>query len=86
VAEVIEKYVKKGDKLYVEGRTRNYSYEDANGNKKFMHEVLCNQLELLAGNNQGGDQQSKTSNQQPTQQQPPQQPDDSLDESGDLPF
>ena len=49
VAKIVESYVKKGDKLLIEGRITNRSYDDKDGNKKYITEVVCNNLELLGG-------------------------------------
>lgn len=44
---VAEKYVKKGNKLYVEGELRNRTYEDGDGVKKFITEIVVHSFELL---------------------------------------
>jgi len=47
LAEIAEKYVKKGSKLYIEGKIRTRSYDDANGNKRYITEVWGDNMELL---------------------------------------
>jgi single-strand DNA-binding protein len=47
LAEIAEKYVKKGSKLFIEGKIRTRSYDDANGNKRYISEVWGDNLELL---------------------------------------
>ena len=47
LAEVAEKYVKKGSKLYIEGKIRTRSYDDANGNKRYISEVWGDVMEML---------------------------------------
>ena len=47
LAEIAEKYVKKGSKIYVEGKIRTRSYDDANGNKRYITEVWGDTMELL---------------------------------------
>jgi len=47
LAEIAEKYVKKGSKLYIEGKIRTRSYDDANGNKRYVTEVWGDTMELL---------------------------------------
>lgn len=47
LAEVIEKFVKKGDKLYVEGELRYRSYEDQNGVKRYITEIYVENMEML---------------------------------------
>ncbi len=47
LAEVAEKYVKKGSKLYIEGKIRTRSYDDASGNKRYVTEIYADNLEML---------------------------------------
>jgi single-strand DNA-binding protein len=47
LAEIAEKYVKKGSKLYIEGKIRTRSYDDASGNKRYVTEVWGDNMELL---------------------------------------
>ena len=46
-ADVVEKYVKKGTQLYVEGRIRTRSWDDQSGNKKYTTEIIADNLQLL---------------------------------------
>src|ERR1700745_4269245 len=55
-AEIVRDYVKKGSKLYVEGKIQTRSWDDKNsGEKKYRTEVLVNELVLLSGKGEGGD-------------------------------
>ncbi len=47
-AELVEQYVKKGDELAVEGRLVSRSYEDKEGVKRYITEVVLNELVFLA--------------------------------------
>jgi single-strand DNA-binding protein len=54
VAEIIRDYVKKGSKLYVEGRIQTRSWDDkASGQKKYRTEVIVNDIVLLSGRGEG---------------------------------
>lgn len=56
VVDVIDRYVKKGDMLYVEGKIRTRSYEDKEGQKKYVTDIVGQNLTLLggkSGENQG---------------------------------
>lgn len=53
LAEVVEKYVKKGTMLYVEGKLRTRSYDDQNGNKRYITEIVADNLKML--DRAGGD-------------------------------
>ncbi|NNC69862.1 MAG: single-stranded DNA-binding protein [Flavobacteriaceae bacterium] len=46
-AEIIEKYVVKGNEIAIEGKLTSRSYEDKNGDKKYITEVVCNELLML---------------------------------------
>ncbi|MFO7658442.1 MAG: single-stranded DNA-binding protein [Bacteroidales bacterium] len=47
LAEIAEKYVKKGTQLYIEGKIRTRSYDDKDGNKKYMTEIVGDIMQLL---------------------------------------
>lgn len=47
LAKVANQYVKKGDKLYIEGELRTRSYEDANGVKRYITEIVATDMEML---------------------------------------
>lgn len=47
LAEVVEKYVHRGDKLYVEGRIRYSTYDDKQGQRRYMTEIWADNIELL---------------------------------------
>lgn len=55
-AEIIRDYVKKGHKLFVEGRitTRNWDDKDHPGRKVYRTEIIVNDLSLLSGREDGG--------------------------------
>jgi single-strand DNA-binding protein len=47
LAEVADKYVKKGSSLYIEGKIRSRSYEDKDGNKKYFTEIIADNMQML---------------------------------------
>ena len=49
LAEVITIYLKKGSKVYLEGRLQNRSWEDKSGQKKYTTEVVASDLIMLGG-------------------------------------
>jgi single-strand DNA-binding protein len=54
-AEIVRDYVKKGNKLYVEGRLQTSSWDDkATGQKKYKTEIIVSDLSLLSGRGEGG--------------------------------
>lgn len=46
-AEIVEKYVRKGDKLFVEGELRTRSYTDKQGLTRYVTEVWVSNMEML---------------------------------------
>ena len=79
LAQTAEKYVHKGDKLYIEGKIRSRSYDDQNGIKRSIVEIFADNMEMLTPRGTAQPQQ------QPMQQQPVQQP-AVENPSDDLPF
>ena len=54
-AEIVRDYVKKGSKLYIEGKlsTRNWEDKEHAGRKNYRTEILVNDLSLLSGREEG---------------------------------
>ena len=48
LADFVEKYVKKGSMLYVEGRIRRREYTDKEGNKRYSFEIFADTIRLLS--------------------------------------
>ncbi len=51
LAEIVEKYVHKGDKLYIEGRVRYTKYDDKNGVSHNITEIWADNMEMLTPKN-----------------------------------
>lgn len=79
LAKVAKEYVKKGDKLYIEGKIRTRSYEDNNGVKRYITEVYGFNMEMLTPKKDG----QTTAQQGGAPTPPPPIPDTNKD---DLPF
>lgn len=56
LADVVNQYIKKGSALYAEGKIRTRSYDDANGVKKYVTEIVVNELVMLPSGNQNNGQ------------------------------
>ena len=55
-AEIVGEYCKKGSKVYVEGALRTHSWDDkTSGQKKYMTEIVVNDLVLLGGRGEGSE-------------------------------
>ena len=53
-AEIVRDYVKKGSKLYIEGKITTNSWDDKeSGQKRYKTEILVNELVLLSGREEG---------------------------------
>lgn len=52
-ADLAEKFIKKGTQVYIEGKLRTRSYNDATGNKKYTTEVVVDNIQLLGRRNDG---------------------------------
>ena len=48
LADVVEKYVHKGDKLYLEGKIRTRSYSDQSGAMRYITEIYVDNMEMLS--------------------------------------
>ena len=51
LGEIVQKYTHKGSLIAVEGRLQTRTYEDNNGNKKYITEVVANNINLLGPKN-----------------------------------
>lgn len=50
LAETVEKYVKSGKLLYIEGKLKTTSYDDKDGNKRYTTNVVCESFRFLGAN------------------------------------
>ena len=79
-AEIAEKYLKKGSLVFIEGKIKTRSYDDKDGNKKYVTEIIAETFRMLdskrdaggdGGNyGGGGSSYSQQSNQGPTNESP----------------
>lgn len=53
LAEIVGEYVKKGSKIYVEGRLQTRKWQDQNGQDRYTTEVVANEMQML--DSRGGD-------------------------------
>lgn len=56
-AEFVEKYVHKGDKLYVEGKIQSRSYDDKQGVRRYVVEIMTETVDLLTSRQTSAQQQ-----------------------------
>ena len=53
-AEICSKYLAKGRQVYVEGRIQTRSYDDKEGNKRYITEIIANDVQFLGGGGREG--------------------------------
>ncbi len=58
LAEVAEKFLKKGNQVYIEGKIRTRSYDDKDGIKRYVTEIVGDNMTMLGGKKEDGGQQS----------------------------
>ena len=79
LAEIAEQYLKKGSKIFIEGKFQTRDWEDADGNKKYTTEVVAREMTML-------DSKASMSSDAPSSDSPSKETpkDDSFEE--DIPF
>ena len=84
LAEVAEKYLHKGTKIYVEGKLKKRSYQDREGNTRYVTEVVGDELTILSR----PDQETRSINPYPkeTNNSPSASQDFASDPADDTPF
>ena len=55
LADVVEKYVRKGEKIYVEGEIEYRQWQDKDGQTRYTTEIRVRELMLLGGKSEGGE-------------------------------
>ena len=81
LATIAEKYLKKGSQVYIEGKLRSRSWEDKDGNTRYITEVMGDNLTMLGG---GSREQTAGSTQESSR--PEAAPSNDKDDKDDLPF
>jgi len=54
--ENVAPYLTKGKQIYIEGRLQTRSYEDKEGQKKYITEIVCDEVMLLSSGGRGGEE------------------------------
>jgi single-strand DNA-binding protein len=90
LAEIAQKYLHKGKQVFVEGKIRTRSYDDKDGNKRYMTEIIADNLTMLGSREDGGSQEGGNGNgyqsSAPRQQSAAPQPTPQVPMDDDLPF
>jgi single-strand DNA-binding protein len=59
LADICVKYLQKGTLVYVEGKITNRSWDDKDGNKKYMTEIVCSEMKMLGGKSEQPENKSE---------------------------
>ena len=87
LADIAEKWLKKGSQVFVEGKLRTRSWDDQNGNKRYTTEIMADNMTMLGGTPSGGGQSQASAPAAPQQNQVNEPKASSLDDiDDDLPF
>ncbi|MFC5047987.1 single-stranded DNA-binding protein [Aquimarina hainanensis] len=90
-AEICEKYLKKGDKIYIEGRLKTRKWQDEQGKDRYSTEIQCTDFTFLTPKNESGQPGGSMPGMQPQQPAATENPSTSSVENtnaedDDLPF
>ena len=85
LAEIAKSYLRKGSKLYVEGKLQTRSWDDQSGQKRYTTEVVVNEMEMLDSREGGGGGNMGGGSSDPGPSQPPPYNPQGADDD-DLPF
>lgn len=64
-SENLSNYLQKGKQIYVEGRIENRSWDDKDGQKRYITEIVCDEVILLGGRGETGGGPANDYSQQP---------------------
>ena len=85
LAEIAGQYLKKGSKVYIEGRIQSRKYTGKDGIERTAYDIVANEMKMLGGRAEGGEGQQHTPPPPPARQQPAAPiPKDDIDD--DIPF
>lgn len=87
-AEICEKYLKKGDLVYIEGRLKTRKWQDDKGMDRYSTEIHCTDFTFLSPKGDSNNQGANSNTQAKQQSQPTSQPqaNNTSEEEDDLPF
>jgi len=83
-AEICEKYLKKGDKVYIEGRLKTRKWQDDKGNDRYSTEIQCVDFTFLTAKNENAQPAAKLENKNTAETV--HNPETAQEQPNDLPF
>ena len=87
LADITERYLKKGDQVYIEGRIKTRKWTDKDGNDRYNTDIVANEMTMLGSSGGGSGQAQASSSLAPQKNQVNEPQASSLDDiDDDLPF
>ena len=74
LAEIMGEYLKKGSKVYIEGKLQTRKWQDQSGADRYTTEIVANEMQMLDSKPSESPQQGYQNQPNPTYQQPQQRP------------
>ncbi len=74
LAEIVQQYVHKGSKIYIEGRLQTNKWQDKSGQDRYTPEIIANEMQMLDSKGGGSSASFEPAQQQATPQQAPAKP------------
>lgn len=71
LAEICGKYLHKGKQVYLEGKIQTRSYDDRDGNKRYITEIVADQMQMLGGKEQTQHEKEKANGYMPDDEEIP---------------
>ena len=86
LGEIAGEYLKKGSKVYIEGKLQTRKWQDQQGNDRYSTDIIADQMQMLDGKGDQGGQSGGGYQQKGGQQQAPSQPAPATDFDDGIPF
>lgn len=86
LAEICEKYLSKGDKVYIEGRIKTRQWDDQSGNKRYTTEIHATEMTFLTTKKELSSSSTKSNVPESNESLPKVESKETADKNDDLPF
>jgi single-strand DNA-binding protein len=86
LGQIAAQYLKKGSKVYIEGKLKTRKWQDNQGQDRYTTEIVANEMQMLDSMSEAERPQQGYQQQQQAPQQAPQQPDDGFFDDESIPF
>ena len=87
LAEIASEYLRKGSRVYIEGKIQTRKWEDKEGKDRWTTEIVANEMQMLGARSSGGNSGAESRGEPATKSSSPaSSPDSSDDFDDDIPF